>query len=142
MFTHHTEETKKRIGNSQRGKISKLRGTTQTNEHKLKNSLANKGKIPWNKGKHYTKKSRAIEQFLNNIVPTTSSYLKWRLFKEGLKEKKCEKCKLTTWQEQESVFELHHRNNNHNDNTLENLEILCPNCHAIETRNNRKRIRV
>jgi 5-methylcytosine-specific restriction endonuclease McrA len=32
-------------------------------------------------------------------------------------------------------IELHHKNGDHYDNSLDNLEILCPNCHAQEDNN-------
>ena len=65
----------------------------------------------------------------NNFI---SSYkLIKKLFKDGLKEKKCECCGLTEWLGQEIPLELHHINGDHFDNHLENLKILCPNCHAF-----------
>lgn len=71
---------------------------------------------------------------LNDILRENTSYpsskLWKRLIKEGLKEKKCECCGLTEWQGKEIPLELHHINGNHNDNRIENLQLLCPNCHA------------
>ena len=29
------------------------------------------------------------------------------------------------------MLELHHIDGNHNNNKLENLQMLCPNCHSI-----------
>ena len=54
-----------------------------------------------------------------------------RLIKEGYKERKCEKCGLTEWQGQPIPLELHHEDGNRNNNLLNNLKILCPNCHAL-----------
>jgi hypothetical protein len=51
------------------------------------------------------------------------------LIKEGLKEAKCECCGRTEWLG--VPLELHHINEVHTDNRLENLLILCPNCHAM-----------
>jgi len=42
----------------------------------------------------------------------------------------CEKCLLTTWLDQPISLELEHINGNSNDNSKENLLLLCPNCHA------------
>ena len=49
---------------------------------------------------------------------------------EGIKDKVCENCGLSKWMGKEIPLELNHKNGNNLDNTLENLEILCPNCHA------------
>lgn len=57
--------------------------------------------------------------------------LKKRLLSEGYKEKKCECCGLKEWQGKEIPLELHHINGDNSDNRLENLQILCPNCHAL-----------
>lgn len=62
---------------------------------------------------------------------TISSFrLKNKLFNEKVKEKKCECCGLTEWLGQPINLELHHINGNNIDNRLENLQILCPNCHS------------
>ena len=71
---------------------------------------------------------------LNEILVENSSYqtykLKQRLLKEGIKEYKCEKCNNYEWLGHPIPLELHHINGNNNDNRLENLQLLCPNCHA------------
>lgn len=53
-----------------------------------------------------------------------------RLFEGGLKNKRCEICGLTTWMGKPLPIELDHINGNNEDNRLENLRILCCNCHA------------
>ena len=73
--------------------------------------------------------------YIENNIPTTSPKLKEKLFRDGLKERKCEKCGVSTWFNIELPLELHHKNNNHLDNSLDNLEILCPNCHSIQEGN-------
>jgi 5-methylcytosine-specific restriction endonuclease McrA len=47
-----------------------------------------------------------------------------------VKEPRCEACGLTEWLARPISFELHHVNGDGNDNRLENLLILCPNCHS------------
>lgn len=37
---------------------------------------------------------------------------------------------LTEWNGKPIPLELHHKDGNHYNNDLTNLEVLCPNCHA------------
>jgi hypothetical protein len=63
-------------------------------------------------------------------VQTNRSHLKSRLLKEGLKQNRCEECGLTDWRGKPLNMALHHINGDGTDNRLENISILCPNCHA------------
>lgn len=62
-------------------------------------------------------------------APSTSD-LRKRLIAEGLKQHRCERCSLTSWNDQPIPLELDHANGRRDDNRLENLRVLCPNCHA------------
>lgn len=42
----------------------------------------------------------------------------------------CEGCGLTTWRDRPLSLALHHINGEGSDNRLENLSLLCPNCHS------------
>ena len=86
----------------------------------------------WNKGISNSEKVSIIplETILQKGTNYKSDTLKKRLIKEGLKEYKCEKCGITDWNGEEISLELHHINGDHFDNRLENLQILCPNCHS------------
>ena len=83
----------------------------------------------WNRGKIIGPK-RPIEEYLKENSVVQSFRLKNRLLLEGLKEHKCECCGITEWNGKPAPLELDHINGNHHDNQLENLRILCPNCHA------------
>jgi hypothetical protein len=60
-----------------------------------------------------------------------NSKLRKRLIEAGLLAQKCAECGLTTWRGNPLPLHLDHINGDHTDNRLENLRILCPNCHAI-----------
>lgn len=72
-----------------------------------------------------------INKHLVNGSLVQSSRLKAYLFREGLKSRHCEQCKRSTWEEQPIPLELDHINGQPYDNRIENLRILCPNCHAL-----------
>ena len=43
----------------------------------------------------------------------------------------CAGCGLSEWQQQSIPLEVHHKDGDHLNNELDNLELLCPNCHAL-----------
>lgn len=81
----------------------------------------------------FTKKQIKIptEQLLTENSNFSRTKLKERLYKEGLKERKCEICGQTEeWNGGHMSLILDHINGVYNDNRIENLRIVCPNCNA------------
>jgi hypothetical protein len=67
-------------------------------------------------------------------------HLKARLLTAGLKVDLCERCGINEWRGEPLSLALHHVNGDGLDNRLENLMLLCPNCHSqTETFSGRKR---
>lgn len=75
---------------------------------------------------------KSVKDYLTNDKGSkiNTHKLKTKLFQEGIKKKCCEKCGIDAWNNLPAPLELHHINGNKRDNRLENLNILCPNCHA------------
>ena len=87
----------------------------------------------FNLSNNFIKKEITIILVKNSTFNTT--HLKERLYKEGLKERICEKCgQDENWKGEHISLILDHINGINNDNRIENLRILCPNCNAtLET---------
>lgn len=94
----------------------------------------------WNVGmKFQPNQATPLSKILVKGSTYTSSKLSQRLLKEGVKERKCERCGRTEWEGEPIPIELHHINGDHYDHRIENLQFLCPNCHALTENYKRKK---
>lgn len=60
---------------------------------------------------------------------TGNNAIKKQLIK--IREHKCECCSLTAWQNNPIAIELHHIDGDRTNNAINNLQLLCPNCHSL-----------
>lgn len=80
------------------------------------------------KGKKVDPKRKSALEIINS-TSFTNSAKRVRLIEDGIKENKCECCGLSEWMGKPIPLELHHKDFNHYNNSLDNLQILCANCH-------------
>lgn len=77
-------------------------------------------------------KNKIINKFedifcINNF---SSGYVKKALLLLGIREYKCEICSISEWNEKSIILELDHINGDRKNNNLDNIRLLCPNCHS------------
>lgn len=89
--------------------------------------------VPFTPWTFQVKKNKIpLNEILSGNTPHyNTSKLKYRLYKEGLKQPKCEECGLEgIWNNKPLTMHLDHRDGISSNHKLENLRILCPNCHS------------
>jgi len=85
---------------------------------------------------HFNKKKvlgvvRTTEELLVENSTASRGIVKKRLYREGLKTPICELCgQDENWNGKRMSLILDHINGVNNDNRIENLQIVCPNCNA------------
>ena len=83
------------------------------------------------KGKKTDSRRKSAIEYSKKEYAVKSPMLRRKLIEDGLKENKCEMCGINEWLGQKLKLELHHINGDRFDNNLNNLQILCPNCHSL-----------
>jgi 5-methylcytosine-specific restriction endonuclease McrA len=78
-----------------------------------------------------TVKENAAEKLLSGEYKGTNSSIKFILYESFGVEKKCQNCDLVEWQGVQIPLELDHINGDSTDNSVDNLRLLCPNCHSL-----------
>jgi len=79
-------------------------------------------------------KKEPIEKYLTENSNASRNNLKNRLINEGFFDYKCGICGISEWMGNNITLQLDHINGINNDNRLENIRFICPNCHS-QTKN-------
>lgn len=83
----------------------------------------------WSKDKKIGPR-RSLKKYLSNEYSIQSNKLRIRLLHEGIFDHICQICNSTKWNDQPIPLELDHINGDNKDNSLSNIRLICPNCHA------------
>lgn len=81
--------------------------------------------------KAFVNKAIPLEEILQGMHPTYQTFkLKNRMLAEGVLTNECSCCKITEWNGKSIALELDHIDGVRSNHRLENLRLLCPNCHS------------
>lgn len=101
-------------------------------------SQEKKNRMAWSRGKNLFSYN---EIFCSNSQFSHSTLKKYLLIFK-IKNDQCEKCGINKWNNQPISLQIHHKDGNPSNNVVENLQILCPNCHSqTETFSGRNKVK-
>lgn len=75
-------------------------------------------------------KNKSNEEIFNDSSSIKTASVKKEYISRILNSAYCEQCGITNWNGKTIIFQLHHIDGNYKNNNLENLILLCPNCHS------------
>lgn len=105
--------------------------TFKSRAESLKVYTPNRGGKGTVKSKKIGHDNYSLQNILSGKHPSyQSNKLRIRLLRENVKEHRCEKCLREEWNDVPIPLELNHIDGNRHNHLYENLEVLCPNCHA------------
>ena len=83
------------------------------------------------RGSTHAYRTRPLQEVLVNRKPENTWRLRNRLVGADLKQWRCELCGQAEWLGRPIPLELHHKDGDVRNNVLGNIQLLCPNCHAL-----------
>lgn len=84
------------------------------------------------KGRTATPTKIPLEEILSGLHPQYQTHkLRIRLLEAGIFEHRCYKCGNASWNNLPIPLELEHEDGDCTNHRLQNLTLLCPNCHAM-----------
>ena len=96
---------------------------------KVKIANSNKPQDYWKNIGEIRKENHRKQILESKYEDLSFESLRFRILYE--QENKCNKCGLDSWLGQELLLELEHKDGNNKNNSRDNLEMICPNCHSL-----------
>lgn len=92
---------------------------------------AKKLNIKWSDIRRVANNKISLDDILQGKFPEYQTFkLKNRLISEGVKKNECEVCNISEWNSKELIMQLDHIDGNSHNHLLDNLRLICPNCHS------------
>ena len=87
--------------------------------------------IKWSSIKRPSTNKIELSDILEGKYPSYQTFkLRNRLISEGIKKNECEICRISNWNGIELSMQLDHIDGNSHNHLLNNLRMICPNCHS------------
>lgn len=80
------------------------------------------------KCQHEHRTKEEIEAWKNNIISPVNRKIKKMLLYMGYTN--CSVCNISEWNGKPLVLEIEHKDGNSENNTIDNVCFICPNCHS------------
>jgi hypothetical protein len=84
----------------------------------------------WSRGWELPSRGTPLAELLVAGIHLNTGHIKKRLIKDRLIEERCARCGISDWLGQKLSLHLDHKNGARTDFRMENLWLLCPNCHS------------
>lgn len=77
-----------------------------------------------------SRRYKSALEYLKDGTRIQSNKLREKIVAEGIKDYKCDCCGVSEWNGKPITLQLHHIDGDDTNNSIDNIRLLCPNCHS------------